>query len=182
MDGCGAKSFLSRRHLHRSRDQFFTGVDGADNYLSIGEGSSPENGSSLIFNHSNIHYGVDFFMQRFYLQSESIWIQYRSYRIKMAFNISLSIVDKKDNCSENQFTCNDGNCIDNFGVETGYFDCFDGSDEDVYTDFVDCRDPFSSLFNGFLSDPDCLEWDDIALLRTRDTLPDNVRRPLRNLT
>lgn len=81
--------------LLQANINYFAGVDGTDNYIAIGEGKNPENYTSVIFNHSNIHYGVDFFLQKLFVRSEYIWIQYRSYRIKVVFNISLSIVNEK---------------------------------------------------------------------------------------
>lgn len=76
---------------------YLAGVDGPDNYFAIGEGADSTNASSVIFNHSNIHHKVDFFLERLNVPFPAIWIQIRSLRIPIEISFKISINNRDGN-------------------------------------------------------------------------------------
>lgn len=70
------------------------GVDMKDNYVAIGEGVNPENESSVLFNHSNIHLHYDFFLERVNIRDNSCWIQIHQRKIDVTFYFSISLAEE----------------------------------------------------------------------------------------
>lgn len=73
------------------------GVDGEENYVAAGEGMDPENAYSVLFNHSNIHFGVDFFLHRLNVRNDSIWIQLHQRRIFITFSFNITLSESGKN-------------------------------------------------------------------------------------
>lgn len=69
------------------------GIDGK-NFVAIGEGVDTQNASSVLFNHSNIHFGFDFFLERLNIRSDSFWIQIFQIRVPILVCVNVSLTEE----------------------------------------------------------------------------------------